>query len=54
MDSDLSKFIELLWRYKPMLIILVVAGILIFMFCVIDTYRHRKTIRKKRPQHKNH
>ncbi len=54
MDSDLSKFIEAIWRYKPMLIVLVAAGAIIFLVCVIDTHRHRKKTHKKRPQHKDH
>jgi len=54
MDSDLSKFIETIWRYKPMLIVLVAAGLIIFAFCVIDTHRHREKTRKKRPQHRDH
>ena len=54
MDSDLSKFIDAIWRYKPMLIILLVGGLIVFIFSVIDTHRHRKKTHKKRPQHKDH
>ncbi len=54
MESDLSKFIEAIWRYKPMLIILLVGGLLVFVCCVIDTHRHRKKTHKKRPEHKDH
>jgi hypothetical protein len=53
-ESDLSKFIDAIWRYKPMLIVLVVGGLIVFVFCVIDTHRHRKKTRKQRPPHKDH
>jgi len=53
MDSDLSKFIGEIWRYKPIILILLVAGLILFVLCVIDTHRHRKKTQKKRhrPKH---
>ena len=54
MESDLYKFIEMIWQYKPMLIVLAVGGLIVFIFCVIDTHRHRKKTHKQRPQHKHH
>ena len=47
MESDLSQFINEVWRYKPILIILLVGGFIIFVLSVIDTHRHRKKIHKK-------
>ena len=46
MDSDLSQFIGDVWRYKPIVVILLVAGLIIFVCSVIDTHRHRKKIKK--------
>jgi len=54
MASDLSKFIGEIWQYKPILIILLVAGLIIFVLSVIDTHRHRKKIHKKRHRSKEH
>jgi hypothetical protein len=54
MDSDLSKFIGEIWRYKPIIIILLAAGLILFVLSVIDTHRHRKKIQKKRHRPKNH
>lgn len=54
MDSDLSQFVNDIWQYNPLLIILLVAGLIVFVFSVIDTHRHRKKIQKKRHQPKKH
>ncbi len=54
MDSDMSKFIGEIWQYKPVIIILVVASVIIFCLLVIDTHRHRKKIHKKRHRDKHH
>jgi cell division protein FtsL len=56
MDSDFSQFVSDLWRYKPVIIVLLVGGFILFVLSVIDTHRHRKKIHKKRhhPRHYNH
>ena len=54
MDSDLSKLIGDIWQYKPVIIVLVVGGLIIFVLSVIDTHRHRKKIHKKRHRTKHH
>ena len=54
MDEDTSKFISEIWQYKPFLIILLMAGVVIFILSVIDTHRHRKKIRKERHRLKHH
>jgi hypothetical protein len=54
MDSDVSKFVGEVWQYKPVIIILVVASLIIFCLLVIDTHRHRKKIHKKRHRTKDH
>jgi len=54
MDSDLSQFIGEVWRYKPILIILLLGGLIIFVLSVIDTHRHRKKTQKKRHRPKQH
>jgi uncharacterized integral membrane protein len=54
MDPDLSKFIGEIWQYKPILIILLAGGLVIFILSVIDTHRHRKKIQKQRKRSKHH
>jgi hypothetical protein len=54
MNSDLSQFIGDIWRYKPIIVILLVAGLIIFALSVIDTHRHRKKNHKKRHRTKHH
>jgi len=54
MDSDLSQFIGEVWRYKPILIILLAGGFVVFILSVIDTHRHRKKTQKKRNLPKKH
>jgi hypothetical protein len=54
MKAALSKFIGEVWQYKPVMIILLVGGLIIFTFSVIDTHRHRKKIHKKRDRAKHH
>jgi len=54
MDPDLSKFIGEIWQYKPILIILLAGGLVIFILSVIDTHRHRKKIHKHRHRSRHH
>ena len=54
MDSDFLQFISDLWRYKPIIIVLLVGGFILFILSVIDTHRHRKKIRKRRDRGKRH
>lgn len=53
MNSDFSDFVGKAWRYQPIVVILVVAGFLVFVLLVIDTYRHRRK-RKDRHRSKRH
>jgi hypothetical protein len=34
--------LQLLWERKPAAVVLLVLGIVIFVFLVVDTWRHRK------------
>jgi len=54
MDSNLSQFISEIWRYRPIIIVLLVGGFVIFVLSVIDTHRHRKQIHKRRHRGKHH
>ena len=48
MIPDFSSFINDVWRYKPVIIILFVGGLIMFVLSVIDTHRHRKHRNKRR------
>jgi len=48
MNPDITNFVSDVWRYKPIVMILAVAGFVIFVLLVIDTYRHR---RKQKGRH---
>jgi hypothetical protein len=47
--SDIRDFVSLLWQYRPFLLMMIVAGGIIFVLLIIDTHRHRK---KQRGRHK--
>ena len=53
MDSDLSKFISEIWQYKPSLVVLLVAWVIIFILSVIDTHRYRNQIQNHRHRSKH-
>jgi hypothetical protein len=50
MSPDISGFISDVWRYKPIVIILGVAGFIVFVLLVIDTHRHRKKQKGRQPK----
>jgi hypothetical protein len=53
MDAESSKFVGEVWKYKPVIILLVLGFIIIFCLSVIDTHRHRKKENKKRHKSKH-
>ncbi len=54
MDSDLSKSISELWQNNPSFIILLVAGVIIFICSVLDTHRYRNQIQHHRQRSSHH
>jgi hypothetical protein len=50
MSPDVSDFVGEVWRGKPIVIILAVAGFIIFVLLVIDTHRHRKKQKGRQPK----
>ena len=50
MGSNFSSFVSEVWRYKPFIIIVFVAGLIIFTLLVIDTHRHRKKQKGRHPK----
>jgi hypothetical protein len=50
MSPDISDFVSGVWRDQPIVIVLAVAGFIIFVPLVIDTYRHRKKQKGRQPK----
>jgi hypothetical protein len=49
MDFDqISKDFHLVWQSQPVAIILLVLGFLLFVFLVVDAWRHKR--RRKKPR----
>jgi hypothetical protein len=46
---DFDDLVSTVWRYKPILVLLVAGGFIVFVLVVIDTHRHRK---KQKGRHK--
>ncbi len=52
--DDLSNFVSEIWTHQPIMIVLLIGGPIIFVLVVIDTYRHRKTVKKSRDKKRLH
>ncbi|HEX4349484.1 MAG TPA: hypothetical protein VH251_03820, partial [Verrucomicrobiae bacterium] len=50
---DFRDLVSQLWQYRPVLIVLLSGGFIIFVLVVIDAYRHRKK-QKRRCKKKLH
>jgi len=47
--SDFRAFVSAVWQSRPILVVLVCGGFILFVLVVIDTYKHRK---KQKGRHK--
>ena len=47
--EDIARSIQQLWDNKPGSVILLILGFVIFVFLVVDTWRHKR--RHKRDHH---
>jgi hypothetical protein len=47
MNPDTSDFMQTLWQYKPIIIVLLVGGLIVFVLLVVDTHRHRNKQKKR-------
>jgi hypothetical protein len=46
--SDIREFVSLLWQYRPAFLVMIGAGVIIFVLLTIDTHRHRKRQKQRR------
>ena len=40
--DELSRSLVELWEYKPGMVVLLLLGFVVFLFLVVDTWRHRR------------
>jgi hypothetical protein len=46
--TEIGKSLQQLWEYKPGTLLLVLLGFVVFVFLVVDTWRHKR--RRRRPR----
>jgi hypothetical protein len=46
--SEVSRNLQLLWENKPGAVILLALGFTVFVFVVVDTWRHKRHRKKPR------
>ena len=46
--SEIAKSLQQLWESKPGAVVLLLLGFVVFIFLVVDTWRHKR--RDKRPR----
>ena len=47
-SNDLSTSLQQLWDNKPGAVVLLILGFVVFIFLVVDAWRHK---RRKKPPH---
>ncbi|MGO8674447.1 MAG: hypothetical protein ACLQVX_01100 [Limisphaerales bacterium] len=45
--TEMARNLRLLWEHKPGASVLMVLGVVVFLFLVVDAWRHKR--RRKRP-----
>jgi hypothetical protein len=50
MDDDFNSFVTYVWQHRPILVVVLVSGVIIFALLVIDTHRHRKKQKDRHPK----
>jgi hypothetical protein len=49
MDFDeISRNVQVLWESRPGAVVLTVLGFFVFLFLVVDAWRHKRRRRRKR------
>jgi hypothetical protein len=48
--SQLTSGVRQIWENKPGVVVLLAIGFLVFVFIVIDAWRHRKRHKDKHPK----
>ena len=40
--DEAATFVKQIWQHKPILVVLLVGGVLLFFLLIVDTHRYRK------------
>ena len=54
MSEDFYEFVSKLWENKPVIVVLFVGGFALFLLSVINTFRHRRRVKRLRPPARHH
>ncbi len=46
--ADLSKDLQLLWQNRPGAVVLFILGFFVFVFLVVDAWRHKHRRKRRR------
>ena len=47
-ENDITRGLRILWETRPTVVVLLVLGFLIFLFVVVDTWRHKRKRKHRR------
>jgi uncharacterized integral membrane protein len=53
MADDFTSFMTYIWQHRPIIVVLLVGGIIMFTLLVVDTHRHRKKAKKPRTHNRH-
>jgi len=53
MTNDFSSFVTYIWQHRPIILVLLIGGFILFTLLIIDTHRHRKKSKKNRHKKKH-
>jgi len=54
MSDDFYRFASSLWDNKPVIVVLFVGGLAVFLLSVINTFRHRRHLKKRHRSTRHH
>ena len=47
MNDDFYQFVSSLWENRPVIIVLFSGGLALFLLSVINTFRHRRRLKRR-------
>ena len=54
MSDDFYQFVSNLWQNRPLIIVLFLGGFALFLLSVINTFRHRRHLKKRHRRSREH
>ena len=46
--NEIAKSLQQLWEHKPGMIVLLVLGFVVFVYLVVDAWRHKRRHKRRR------